>query len=54
VTTNLVAGSWTNGAHWIDGVGAEAYGAGFDAVTNHLLLDNAFEQRFIRLEIDKL
>ena len=51
VTTNLVDGPWTNGAHWIAGVSAEAYGEGFDAVTNHLSLDNGYRQWFIRLEI---
>lgn len=52
-TTNLMGGPWTNGAHWVAGIGAETYGEGFDAVTNVLSLDNAFRQRFIRLEIDK-
>ena len=52
VTTNLVTGPWVNHAHWINSVGSEAYGAGFDAVTNYLSLDNAINQRFIRLEIE--
>ncbi len=53
VTDDLVAGAWVDWAHWIDGVGAEAFGEGFDAVTNYLSLDNEFKQRFIRLEIEK-
>jgi hypothetical protein len=52
VSTNLITGPWVNWAHWIAGVGSEAYGQGFDAVTNYLSLDNAFNQRFIRLEIE--
>ena len=52
-TSNLVDGAWSNGAHWIAGVGAEAFGEGFDAVTNHLSLENESRQRFIRLEIRK-
>ncbi|MCK4565484.1 MAG: hypothetical protein KAU94_12515, partial [Verrucomicrobia bacterium] len=53
VTDDLVAGAWVDWAHWINGVGAEAFGEGFDAVTNYLSLDNEFKQRFIRLEIGK-
>lgn len=54
VSADLMNGPWTNGAHWIDGIGAEAYGPGFDAVTNHLSLNDVIEQRFIRLEIGGL
>ncbi len=53
VTDDLVGGAWVDWAHWISGVGPEAYGPGFDAVTNYLSLDHEFKQRFIRLEIDK-
>jgi hypothetical protein len=50
-STNLMDGSWVDGAHWISGVGAEEFGEGFDAVTNYLSFGSAVGQGFVRLEI---
>jgi len=48
--TDLLSGSWTNSGYGIEGVGTDAFGDGYDAVTNRIPVDGV-NQKFIRLKI---
>ena len=50
---DLMVGSWTNVGSWTQGTDADAFGAGFDAVTN--VLDTVVESndmQFVRMRVD--
>jgi hypothetical protein len=54
LNTDLVFGSWTNnGGYEVVGTGDDAFGAGFDAVTNHISTESK-TMEFIRLQIEAL